>query len=74
MNREVCMYCRYGHKHWATKKIGGYIVDVGDGYYGCHFLPYWGRPVETIPECPKIDNETGKEKEWSLRKACHVNI
>lgn len=73
MNKETCMYCRYGHKHWATQYIPGYgEIDVGPGYYGCHFLPYWGRNVETIGSCPKL-NEDGTEREWSLRNSCQVN-
>lgn len=73
MDKEKCMHCRYGHKHWAQKYIPGYgNIDVGSGYWGCHFLPYKGKNVETIGSCPKR-NPDGSERKWSLKNAVKVN-
>lgn len=72
MDKETCMRCKYGQKHWAQKYVPGYgPIDVGPGYFGCHFLPYWGKNVETIGNCPKR-NPDGSEREWSLRNAVKV--
>ena len=77
MRKEKCMGCRYCHKKWNEKRVGGYIIET-DSYYACHFLPYWGKHVETIEECPKKNlpnqiNPDGSEDEWTLRNAVRVN-
>lgn len=67
-----CNGCRYKHMRFIRKRTSsGYLVDVKDGY-GCHFLPYWGKKIDTISKCPKYDDK-GNEKEWSLKSVCHVN-
>ena len=68
MRMSECENCRYCQKRWNRDRFGNYI----DGYYGCHFLPYWGKPIASIGICPK-KNADGTEKEWSLRNAVRVN-
>jgi hypothetical protein len=66
MRYKQCEKCRYCQKRWNKDRFGNYV----DGYYGCNFLPYWGKHIETIGTCPKI--EQGRE-ESSLSACCKVN-
>lgn len=66
MRYEQCEKCRYCQKRWNQDRFGNYV----DGYYGCHYLPYWGKHIETISTCPKVI--TGRESS-SIRDVCQVN-
>ncbi|MDO4305790.1 MAG: hypothetical protein Q4C77_03070 [Eubacteriales bacterium] len=66
MRYEDCEKCRYCQKWWNRDKYGNFTT----GYYGCNFLPHWGKPIETIDVCPKV--LTGRDKS-SLRDVCRVN-
>lgn len=66
MRLKDCEYCRYCQKRWNRDKFGNFT----DGYYGCNFLPHWGKHIETISICPKI--EQGRT-ESSLSSICRVN-
>jgi len=66
MRMDECENCRYCQKRWNRDRYGNFT----DGYYGCNFLPHWGKHIETIGTCPKI--EQGRT-ESSLSSVCKVN-
>ena len=65
MQYKDCEKCRYCQRWWNEDRFGNYV----DPYWGCSFLPYWGKPIGTIGVCPKI--EQGRT-ESSLSSVCKV--
>ena len=65
---EPCKDCKHCHKKWDRDKWGNFTI----GYYGCFFLPYWGKRLEDIKKCPKY-NADGTENIWTLKSVCKVN-
>lgn len=66
MKIEDCEKCRYCRRWWEKDRYGNFRK----GYYGCNFLPYWGKDIEKIDVCPKVT--TGRTVS-SLRDVCRVN-
>ena len=69
MNKSFCdshkdtfFGCKYCRKTFDTR-------GTGKLYHACFFLPYWGKPLDTIKKCPRF-NWDGTENPWTLRSVC----
>ena len=64
-SKDSIVGCKHNRKVYDMK-TGRFL------HYGCFFLPYWGKNIEDIRNCPRF-NMDGTENEWTLRSVVKVN-
>ena len=57
-----CKYCKKVYNLTTGKLL----------HHGCYFLPYWGKNIDDIRECPRFTWD-GKENKPTLRSVCKVS-
>ena len=69
-NKDTSFGCKYCRKEFCGEFIGNY-GGQRKLTYACFFLPYWGKDIKQIPQCPRY-NRDGSENKNSLKSVCHV--
>lgn len=70
-NKDTSFGCKYCRKAPNGEFIGNY-GGARKWVNCCYFLPYWGKDIKQIPQCPRY-NRDGSENEYTLRSVCHVS-
>jgi len=55
MKYEQCKKCKY------LQLRVNYDNGYGISYYGCAYPPYWGKVIESIFVCPRLEAEKMKK-------------